>query len=220
MAPVRGKLQNELDQITEGLTQMGRLVERAIIRAVKALSDQDLDLAQRVIQEDDAINQLRWDIEEQCFSLLATQQPAASDLRNVVAALNIIIDLERIGDYAKGIGQIVINVKGEDLFLPTQKTPRMAEFVCDMVRTSLEAFLEGDVEKARRIFDLDHQVDYIYREVFESVIHVMAARRHGVHKGMHLLFAAHNLERIGDRATNIGERAIFAQTGVMEELNL
>jgi phosphate transport system protein len=219
MAPVRSKLQTELGRITDGVREMGRLVERAVMRAVKALADQDVELGQQVIEDDEAINQLRFDIEAVCFAAMATQQPAAGDLRTIVAALNIITDLERMGDHAKGIGQIVINVEGEPLFLPAQKTPRMAKAVCQMIRTSVEAFVEGDVGKARRSFGLDDHVDGLYREVFESVIHAMVTRRQGVHKGMHLLFAAHNLERIGDRATNISERAIFSQTGVMEEQN-
>ena len=220
MTSLRSMLQNELDQISDRVIQMGDMVEQAIRLSVEALADQDVELAQQVIDDDAKINQLRFDIEDMCFVVLATQQPAAIDLRIVVTALNITTDMERMADYAKGIGQIVVRMGGEDLFLSLQKTPRMAESVCYMIRTSLEAFLEGDMEKARQIFDLDHQVDHLYREVFESVLQAMVARRHGVHRGMHLLFAAHNLERIGDRATNISERAIFAQTGVMEEQNL
>jgi len=220
MAPMRGKLTSELDQISDGVARMGKMVDLAIMRATNALCDCDVELAQQVIEEDQAINELRFEIEDRCFAVLATQQPAAIDLRTVVTALNIITELERIGDYAKGIGQILVNVKGEELFLPEEKTPRMAEAVRSMMRTALEAFADYDVEKARRIFDMDHQVDHMYRDIFESVIHSMVTQRHGVRKGMHLLFAAHNLERIGDRVTNISERIIFRHTGVLEEQNL
>ena len=220
VTPLRGLLQAELEQISDGVTQMGEMVEQAILQAIEALDDQDLELAQQVIDEDQAINQLRFEIEDLCFVVLATQHPAAIDLRTVVTALNIITDLERMGDYAKGIGQIVVRMGGEDLFMPMQKTPRMAEAVCDMMRTALKAFVEGDMKAAQRVFDMDDQVDHMYRDIFESVLQAMISRDQSVRKGMHLLFAAHNLERIGDRVTNICERIIFTQTGVMREHNL
>jgi phosphate transport system protein len=219
MSPLRGLLQSELERICDALVQMGDRVEQAVLQAVEALVDQDAELAQQIIDEDAAINQLRFDIEETCFTLLATQQPTAIDLRTVVAALNIITDLERIADYAKGIGQIVVRTEGQDLVMPPQKTPHMAEVVCDMLHASLDAFVERDVEAAQRMFDMDDEVDHLYRDLFEAVIQAMVAREHSVRNGMHLLFAAHNLERIGDRVTNIAERVIFAETGVMQERN-
>jgi phosphate transport system protein len=220
MAPVRSILQDKLDQIMEGLTYMGKLVDRAIQRAVQSLSEQNVELARQVIAEDEAINELRFDIEEKCYTLLATQQPAAGDLRLVVAALHTITELERIADYAKGIGQILLRVEGKQLLLSSQKTLRMAEHVGEMLRTVLEAFSERNPAKAEGVFPMDDDIDHVYREVYESIIQAMVAEGHGVQRGMHLLFAAHNLERMGDRVTNIGERVIFMRTGVMEEQNL
>jgi phosphate transport system protein len=220
MAPVRGKLQRELDRITDRVTHMGEMVDRAIRRAVQSLSDQDVELARQVIAEDEAINELRFDIEDECYTLLATQQPAASDLRLVVAALHTITELERIADYAKGIGQLLVREGGERLLLPAENTLRMAEFVGEMMRAALEAFAQGDTAKAERVFAIDDDIDHMYREVYESIIQAMITQCHGVRKGMHLLFAAHNLERMGDRVTNISERVIFMATGVMEEQNL
>jgi phosphate transport system protein len=220
MSVLRGALRNELEQISHRVRQMGKEVVQAILQAIEALAQGNVELAQQVVDGDEVINCLRFEIEYQCFTLLATQQPAAIDLRTVVTALNIITDLERMGDYAKGIGQIVVRTGGENLFLPQQKTPQMAETVCDMLRMALDAFVEGDIEKARSVFELDDQVDHMYRGVFETVIQSMVVRQQSVRKGMYLLFAAHNLERIGDRVTNIGERVIFMQTGVMAEKNL
>jgi phosphate transport system protein len=220
MAPLRGVLQSELEEISDGVTQMGDLVERALLQVVEALEDQDVELAQQIIADDERINQLRFEIEDLCFTVLATQQPVAGDLRTIVTALNIITDLERMGDYAKGIGQIVVRMGGEDLFLALQKTPRMARVVCDMTHAALEAFVERDVGMARQLFERDDQVDHMYREIFESVIKAMISREQSVRKGMHLLFAAHNLERFGDRVTNICERIIFMCTGEMQEYNL
>ena len=219
MAQLRGLLHSELEQIHDDVIQMGDMVEQATVRAVDALLDQDVELAQEIIEGDEAINQLRFNIEDACFALLATQQPTAIDLRTVVTALNIIADLERMGDYAKGIGRIVMRMEGQELIMPSQKTPRMAQAVSDMMHEALEAFSERDVEAAQRVCDMDDEVDHMYRDLLESVLQSMIAREHGVREGMHLIFAAHNLERIGDRATNIGERVIFMQTGVMEEQN-
>jgi phosphate transport system protein len=219
MAPLRGTLDRELEQIRDSIIQMGSMVEQAILQSVEALVEQDVELAQEIIDGDANINQLRFAIEESCFALLATQQPTAIDLRTVVTALNIITDLERMGDHAKGIGQIVVRMEGRDLIMPSQKTPRMARAVSEMIRSALEAFVEEDAEAAQQVSDMDDTVDHMYRDIFESVIQAMVSREHGVRQGMHLLFAAHNLERIGDRVTNIGERVIFMQTGVMEELN-
>ena len=220
MPRLRGVLESELEEMSDALTQMGGLVERAIVRSVEALSDQDVELAQQIIDEDERINQLRFEIEELCFTVLATQQPVARDLRAIVTALNTITDLERMGDYAKGIGQLVIRMQGEDLFLSLDKMPVMAETVRDMVHAALEALVEQDNDRARQLFGMDDQVDHMYREIFESAIRDMISREHSVRKGMHLLFAAHNMERIGDRVTNICERIIFMSTGVMEEQNL
>ncbi|MBN1640483.1 MAG: phosphate signaling complex protein PhoU [Anaerolineae bacterium] len=220
MSPLRGVLQSELEEISDGVTQMGDLVERALLQAVEALEDQDVELAQQVIDGDQRINQLRFEVEDLCFTVLATQQPVAGDLRTIVTALNIITDLERMGDYAKGIGQIVIRMGGEDLFLALQTTPHMARAVSEMTHSALEAFVERDVDLARQLFEMDDQVDHMYREIFESVIKAMISREQSVRKGMHLLFAAHNLERFGDRVTNICERIIFMCTGEMHEYNL
>jgi phosphate transport system protein len=220
MSILRGTLRSELEQIGSSLVQMGKKVVPAILQAIDAFTTGNVALAQQVIDGDKVINQLRFEIEHRCFTLLATQQPAAIDLRTVVTALNIITDLERMGDYAKGIGEIVIRTNGQNLSLPQFKIPHMAETVCDMLSTALDAFVEGDVEKAQSVFDLDDHVDHMYREIFEAVIQSMVDRDRGVQRGMYLLFAAHNLERIGDRVTNIGERVIFMQTGVMAEKNL
>ena len=220
MNPLRGWLDSELDQICDEIVRMGDMVKQATLRAMEALADQDVELAQQVVDQDEAVNQLRYEIEAQCFALLATQHPVARDLRLVVTALNIITDLERIGDYAKGIGRIVVRTGGQELLMPTEKSMHMAQVGCDMLETVIDAFVEHDTEVAQRIFDMDDEVDHTYRSVFESVIQAMIGHEHGVRQGMYLLFAAHNLERIGDRVTNIAERVLFMQTGVLAEYNL
>ena len=217
--PLRGLLDSELEQITDDVIRMGGRVEEAIRRSIEALLEQDVELAERVIRDDEIINQLRFDIEEACFTLLATQQPTAIDLRTVVTALNIVTDLERIADHAKGVGQIVVRMGGEDLSVTLPKIPRMADAVAEMLHTVLIAFVENDAQTARRVGEMDDEIDHMYREVFDSIIQKMISHEYNVRKGMNLLFGAHNLERIGDRITNIGERIIFMVTGVMAELN-
>ena len=219
MAPLRGLLDSELERVRDSVVQMASMAEKAVLDSIEALVDQDTELAEQVVENDDDINRLRFAIEDACFTLLATQQPTAIDLRTVVTALNIITDLERIGDYAKGIGQIAVRVEGADLAIPPEVTSSMARAVCDMMRAAVGAFVEGDVEAAQQVAERDDTVDRMYRELFESVIQAMISREQGVRAGMHLLFAAHNLERVGDRVTNIGERVIFMQTGLMHELN-
>lgn len=218
--PVRGLLDSELEQINDDVIRMGDRVEEAIRRSVESLLEQDPELAEQVIRDDEIINRLRFDIEEACFTLLATQQPTAIDLRTVVTALNIITELERMADHAKGIGHIVVRMGGEDLSVTLPRIPRMAEAVCDMLNTVLDAFVQKDAPVAQRVNEMDDEVDHMYRQVFESIIQNMISREYNVRKGMNLLFAAHNLERIGDRVTNIGERIVFMVTGVMSELNL
>lgn len=220
MTPLRGMLQHELDEILEDVTRMGDMVEHAISEAVRAIVDRDVDLAERIIAGDTQVNQLRFDIEDKCVTAVATQAPAAIDLRVVVTVLNIITELERMADYAKGIGRIVVRTGGQDLCLPERKVPLLAEKVCQMTHAALESFVGGGVEAAERIFEMDDEVDHMYRDLFESVIKATVAHEHSVGAGMHLLFTAHNLERVGDRATNIAERVIFMHTGVMEEQNL
>ena len=217
--PLRRLLTIELDQICDSVIQMGDRVEHAIERSIEALLEYDTELAQQVIDDDEVINALRFSIEESCFALLATQQPTASDLRMVVSALHIITDLERIGDYAKGIGQLVLRMDSQPLLLSSRTTPRMASVVREMLHEALDAFVDGDVETAQRLCEKDDTVDHMYRRTFESIIQSMITKEAKVRTGMHLLFAAHNLERIGDRVTNIGERVVFMVTGTMEERN-
>jgi phosphate transport system protein len=217
--PLRSLLNTELEKMRDDVIQMGDRVEQAIERAIEALTEQDVELAQQIIAEDQEINRLRFEIEDLCFTLLATQHPAAIDLRTVVTALNIIIDLERIGDYAKGIGHIVVRMSGQEMVLPSRNTPRMASYVSDMVHRALDAFIREDVDAAHRVCEMDDEADHMYREIFESVLQSIIAHECSVRSGMHLLFAAHNLERMGDRVTNIAERVIFMVTGVMKERN-
>ena len=166
------------------------------------------------------MNILRFQIEESCLALIATQQPAASDLRAVVAAMNIVVDMERMGDHAAGIAKTVVRMGDQPLLKPLIDIPKMAELSRKMLEDSLKAFVEHDEKLARSIAKYDDDMDSYYQLIFNELVGIMAARPEAVERATYLLWCAHNLERIGDRVTNIAERVIFVNTGDMRELNL
>ncbi len=197
---------------------MSSMVENAIQRSVASLKTRDVALAQQVIEDDRNINQQRFRIEESCLLLIATQQPMASDLRTLAAILNIITDLERMGDHAAGIAKIALLVAGEPPLKPLIDIPRMAEIACEMLRGSLGAFLRRDVAEAWGIALRDDEVDQLYDQVYRELLTFMMADPSTIDRATHLLWAAHNLERIADRVTNICERVLFLVTGRMVEM--
>jgi phosphate transport system protein len=215
----RSSLDRELRAIEDDMLRMGELVNEAIQESLRALAERDRGLAQQVVDGDAVINRLRFDIEEACLALMATQQPAASDLRTVVAAMNVVGDLERMGDHAAGNARIVMRMGDEPLLKPLIDIPRMADVCRSMIRDSLQAFVRRDGERARQIAAMDDQIDGLYQQVFRELLSFMVEDPKTTSRALFLLFAAHNLERIGDRATNIAERVLFMTSGVMRELN-
>jgi phosphate transport system protein len=187
--------------------------------AIEALQNRDLALAKQIIADDDKINRKRFDIEEKCIQLIATQQPMASDLRTIVAVLNIITELERIGDYAAGNAKIAIMIGNEPPLKPLIDIPRMAEKTVDMLNRSLKAFIDHDVEAARKISAEDDFIDNLYDQVFRELLTFMAEDPKTITRATRLIWVTHNLERSADRVTNICERIVFMVTGKMEESN-
>lgn len=206
-----------LNELRDNVLRMGSMVDAAINSAVRALKESDLTLAGQIIAEDDKINHLRFEIEELTVKLIARQQPVASDLRTIMASMNIALDLERMGDHAKGIAVIVQRMGGEPPIKPLIDIPRMAVISREMLRQSLDAFLAGDTDQAQAIAQRDDEVDQLYTEIFHELISLIAADSTLITRAMFLLFAAHNLERIADRVTNICERVIFLSTGRLNE---
>ncbi len=215
----RETLDEQLNSLQKDLLAMGDLVDRAIERSIQALANRDLALAERIIQEDEAINRAQRDLDEKCLVLLATQQPLASDLRAIIAVSNIATELERIGDYAKGIAKITIMMGDQPLLKPLIDVPRMAEKGRQLLRQQLEAFVNRDAEAARRLAAEDDVVDGLYDQVYRELMFFMMQDPKTIGRATHLLWVAHNLERIADRTTNIGERVVFLVTGQVEELN-
>jgi phosphate transport system protein len=215
----RGAFDQKLIEIRDNIIRMGQLLDSAIDRSMTSLKKQDQTLARQIISDDTVINNLRFTVEEECLAVIATQQPMASDLRVIVAAMNLVNDMERMGDHATGIAKTVLRMGHEPLLKPLIDLPRMADLSRDMLRRSLEAFLARDAAAARAIADEDDAIDHLYRAVFDELLEIMARDPSTIQRGTYLLWCAHNLERIGDRVTNIAERVIFMTEGTMKELN-
>jgi len=215
---IRSAFDQELQELRDSVLRLGSMVDTAIGLSIQALKDRDLELAQQIINDDERINELRFKIEEDCLGLIACQQPAARDLRFIVAAMNIVLDLERMGDHAAGIGTIVLRMGGEPPLKPLIDIPRMARISQDMLRASLDAFTSEDEREAMAIPERDEEVDHLYNQIFRELITYMLEDPRTVTRAMYLLFCAHNLERVADRVTNICERVAFVATGRMEEI--
>ncbi len=210
----------EFAQIQENLLQMGLMVDQAIALSLESLQNRDHALAKQVIDDDEEINAIRFKIEDACLALIATQQPAASDLRSVVAVITIVINMERMADHAAGIAKTVILMGDEPLLKPLIDIPRMVRLAQEMLGEVLQAFVDNDADTAQAIADRDDEMDHLYQAIFEELLEIMADKPDSIERATYLLWCAHNLERIGDRVTNIAERVIFVSTGDMRELNV
>ena len=221
---MEGSLRARYDQtysgIVDSVLKMGSMVDGAIQNSLSSLQNRDIALAQEVVENDEQINSLRFQIEEACLVLIATQQPAAKDLRNVVSAMNIVVDLERMGDHASGISKTVIRMGDQPLLKPLIDIPRMAQIAREMLRSSLKAYIDRDPDLAKAIAPRDEEMDFLYKAIFDELVGIMASTPDSVERATYLLWTAHNLERIGDRVTNIAERVVFMSTGDLEELNI
>ena len=215
---IRTTFHKKLREIQDEVLVMGSMVGKAITSSVRALKERDLALARQVISDDMKVNQKRFEIEEKCVGLIATQQPMASDLRIIVAILNITTEIERIGDYATGISRVVIMIGDEPPLKPLVDIPRMAEQTVDMLRRSLDALISRDVEAARKIAAEDNLIDQLYDQVFRELLTFMAEDAKTITRATRLIWVTHNLERAADRVTNICERVVFIVTGKMEEI--
>jgi phosphate transport system protein len=214
----RETLDQALQSLQDNLLLLGSMVEQALTHSVQVLKQRDLDEARRVVAHDRELNRLRFDIEEQAFTLIATQGPMARDMRTVAATLAIVGELERIGDYAKGIGKITLLLGHEPLMKPLVDIPRMADKAQDMLHRALEAFMQRDAEVARSLPTEDNEVDDLYNQVYRELMTLVVGDPRLIDQANYLLWAAHNLERAADRVINICERIVFTVTGELLEL--
>jgi phosphate transport system protein len=197
---------------------MGSLVETALGRSVEALKKRDLNLAHQIIADDTKINEKRFEIEKKSIGIIAAQQPAVSDLNAIVAILNIIIELERIGDYAAGIAKIVVLIGDEPPLKPLIDIPRMSDITIEMIHSSLKSFIENDSKGAIQVIGMDDAVDSLYDQIFRELLTFMMTDPKTINRATRLIWVAHNIERAADRATNICERVVYMVTGKMEEI--
>ena len=216
---MREAFQQELRELSDELLLMGSMVTQALSRSVEALKARDLDTAYVIINADKAINAKRFAIEDRVLTAIATQAPMARDMRLLAAMLEISGELERIGDYAKGIGRITIYMDGGDPVKPLVDIPRMYVKVADMLRRALGAFIDGDVETARLLPAEDDEVDALYNQVNEELLQLILQNPRISEQANYLSWAAHNLERAADRVTNICERIIYTETGKFAEVD-
>jgi phosphate transport system protein len=215
----RETFERELRKLQDDILMLGSMVEQAVRDAVEALKQRDLEAARRIYASDRLINAKRYQIEQNCLILIATQQPMASDLRMLAAILEINTELERIGDYAKGICRINLLLGSEPLVKPLVDIPRMAELGLSMLHRALGAFVARDAEKARAIPAEDDQVDALYNQVYHDLLQIMISDPKMIDRANYLVWAAHNLERLADRVTNICERTVFLATGEIMEMD-
>ncbi|NTU57176.1 MAG: phosphate signaling complex protein PhoU [Anaerolineales bacterium] len=215
---LRKTFESEIQQVKDEVLVLGSMVEQAILDTVEALKKRDIKASEEILKADKLINKKRFDIENKLMILIATQQPMARDLRLLASTLEIASELERMGDYAKGIANINIRMGDEPLLKPLIDVPRMAQKSVDMLHRALTAFINEDVETAKAIPVEDDEVDALYNQVYRELMTFIIQDPKTIEQANWLLWVAHNLERVADRVTNICERTIFIATGEMGEI--
>jgi phosphate transport system protein len=216
----RVTFQRHLREIQDDVLVMGSMIEKALERSMQALRQRDLELAKQVLDDDKNVDNKRFEIEQKALDLMCMQAPMAGDLRILLAVLSIITDLERMGDHAAGNAKIAIMIGNEPPLKPLIDLPRMNEKAISMLHRSLDAFINHDTDEARRIIPEDDEIDNLYDQVFRELLTFMMEDPRTITRATRLIWVGHNLERTGDRVTNICERVVFMVTGKMEEMNV
>ena len=214
----RKSFHTELKELENEMLKMGSLVGESISKSIEALMNKDIELANKVIEDDDKIDNYELDIDEKCTRLIALQQPVAIDLRKILVISKLVTDLERIGDNASNIAYKVKAIGDKDLIKEMQDLPQMRDIVVQRLRGSLEAFVDMDVEKAREVADRDEKVDLLDEQINSELLQVMESDSSTIAQGTSLMFISRFLERIGDHSTNICERTVYMKTGEWTEL--
>ena len=210
---VRADFDRNLKLLQEELLLLGGLVEKAIVDSIEALKTRDIELSHKIVSQDDIIDQKTNQIEEKAIDLIATQQPIAIDLRTLMSVIHISVELERMGDYAEGIGKIGVMMGNAPPVKPLVDIPKMAAKASDMLKRSLDALVKRDSALARQVCEDDDEVDNLYDQIYKDLIALMISDPTTTQRATYLMWVAHDLERIADRATNIAERVIFLVTG-------
>jgi phosphate transport system protein len=215
--PTRPTFDRHLEQIRDDVLRLSSMVDHAITESIVALSERNCERARRVALEDDKVNTVRYSLEENAYATLATQQPTSSDLRYIVAAISIATNLERIGDHAAGIARLTMRMCDQPLLKPLVDIPQMAEICRGMVSDSVRSYVDQNVALAEAVVERDKQVNELHKRVYEDLLGYMMRDAATIERATYLLWVSHGLERIGDRAKNICERAIYLVTGELKE---
>jgi len=209
----REDFEKNLKGVEDDVVQLSNMVEKAIFKSIEALKERDISASQKVVDDDDVIDEKQQAIEDRCIDLIALEAPMAGDLRVLIAAMMVANELERMGDYAEGIAKISLSMGNLPPLKPLIDIPRMADKSVDMLRRSTQAFVNRDVESATGVILDDDEVDDIYEQVYRELLTYMTADPSTVQRATYLLWVAHDLERVADRTTNIAERVIYLVTG-------
>jgi phosphate transport system protein len=215
----RQTFDRQIHHLQDEVLLLGSMVEQAVLNSVETLKQRDIPTARRIFADDQQVNEKRYAIENNILILMATQQPIAHDLRLLAALLEVITELERIGDYAKGIAKVTIRLEDVEIPIPIREFLRMAELAVDMLHRALSAFIAENATLAHAIPDEDAQVDELYNQVYRTLVKNMIANPETIDHSNLLLWVAHNLERTADRVTNICERTVFIATGELMEMD-
>jgi phosphate transport system protein len=219
MPTIRETFDRQIQKIENEIVILGSMVEQAMRHAIDALLTHDVEAARQIYEQDLLINEKRFSIENAILIIIATQQPLARDLRVIASMLEITTELERMGDYAKGIAKVVTKLQGVEIPIPEKKLNEMCDISIDMLHRGLKAFLDQDVNQARIIPLDDDKVDVLYNEIYREVVQIMIANPESIDQANYLMWVAHNLERMADRVTNICERTVFIATGELLEIS-
>jgi len=215
---IRTELDQKIHFSKDQILLLGSMVEEAMYRSVQALKDHDFDASQVVLENDQAVNRKRFEIEALVISSIATEQPLAHDLRVLASVLDLCTELERIGDYAKGIASL--NLRSGGLGLPKilGDLYYMSEKALDMFHRAMTAFIQEDIIGARAIAKEDDVIDALYEQVYNEVMDLVSDNPMNMERGNYVLWVAHNLERMADRVTNVCERTVYIATGELGEI--
>lgn len=215
----RNVLDKRMKMLISELAEMGSLVEKQLYDSIEAFKNRNIELAERVMADDDKVDALNKKIEEQCLKFMAMESPVATDLRQIFTTSKIVTDLERMADYAVDICKITKRVEQEILGEECEPIWQMVDILREMISKSIEAFVNGDVEEAYNICKMDDKVDLLYRGLFKDMLIKMSKDETMINKGAQILFASKYLERVGDHVTNICEWIIFSKKGDYVDLN-
>jgi phosphate transport system protein len=215
----RETLDRQIQHLQDEILLLGSMVEQAMQESVDALQSRDQAAAKRIYNNDQLVNEKRYAIENAILILIATQQPMAHDLRLMAAILEVITELERMGDYAKGIAKITLRLGDATLPINLREYSTMANLAIGMLHRALGAFISENAQQAYEIADEDDAIDNLYNKLYQSLVAGMIANPETIDHSTYLMWVAHNIERMGDRVTNICERTVFIATGELMEMD-